>query len=93
MEVSEAGPDTVNVTVSGTVPDDGAAVSVAPLLVVGVVHVLDVVIHGPHVGPGHIEVLVCVIAPVWPAGHASVCVWGEVGSGAQEVEGVQETYW
>ncbi len=46
----------------------------------GVVHVFDVVTHGPHVGPGHVEVRVCVIEPVCPCGHESVCVWGWSGT-------------
>ena len=40
----------------------------------GVVQVLDVVVHAPHVGPGQVETLVCVMEPVCPAGHDSVCV-------------------
>lgn len=55
--------------------DDGLAVSVQ----VGaggavVVHVFEVVVHGPQVGPGHVDVRVCMMVPVCAAGHSRVLV-------------------
>ena len=47
----------------------------------GVVQVLEVVVHAPHVGPEQVETLACVMEPVCPAGHESVCVWA--GRGVQ----------
>jgi len=42
-----------------------------------------VVVHAFHVGPGQVEVRVCVMEPICPVGQAIVCVCGE--GGAQEV--------
>ena len=48
----------------------------------GVWHVLLVVVHALHVGPGQLEVRVCVIEPVCPCGQESV--WVCDGSGVQD---------
>ena len=53
------------------------------VFVVVVVQVLEVVIQGPQVGPGQVEMRVCVIVPVCPVGQERVCVCGF--SGVQEV--------
>lgn len=41
--------------------------------------VFEVVVHAPHVGPGHDDVRVSVMEPVCPEGHARVWVSGERG--------------
>ena len=64
-----------------------------PLTFPVVPHVLLVVVHGPHVGPGHDETLVWMMVPARPSKHERVCVCG--ASGVQEVvdvDGVQVAY-
>ena len=48
----------------------------------GAAQVLDAVAHALHVGPGQLDVRVCVIDPVCPVGHESV--WVCDGSGVQD---------
>jgi len=60
--------------------------------------VFAVVVHAPHVGddaPGvQDETRVCVMLPVCPTGHESVCVCGDAGSGMHAGAcTVQDAYW
>lgn len=88
-------PRALNKTLSGAEPDVGDAESAAEATGVVTVHVFDVTLHAPHVGPGHDEVRVLVMVPVVPGGHGvEVSVCGEEASGVQDaVSGAQWSYW